>query len=134
MQKPFKRLVVILIGALMSVATYAQVSGTYYVSSSSLNLRSAPTTSSEILERLDQYTNVEIIEDQQGWAKISVNGREGYVSQDYLKKGRAVVELGYRTGARCRDGSYSSATGRGACSHHGGVANWIYKETVRIEQ
>lgn len=31
----------------------------------------------------------------------------------------------YRVGARCRDGSSSSATGRGACSHHGGVAYWI---------
>lgn len=32
---------------------------------------------------------------------------------------------GYRTGAICRDGWRSSATGRGACSHHGGVAYWI---------
>lgn len=31
-----------------------------------------------------------------------------------------------RTGAICRDGSQSSATGRGACSHHGGVAQWLY--------
>ena len=31
----------------------------------------------------------------------------------------------YRTGAICRDGWKSSATGRGACSHHGGVAYWI---------
>lgn len=31
-----------------------------------------------------------------------------------------------RTGAICRDGSLSSATGRGACSHHGGVAHWTY--------
>ena len=31
-----------------------------------------------------------------------------------------------RTGATCRDGSSSSATGRGACSHHGGVAEWTY--------
>lgn len=30
-----------------------------------------------------------------------------------------------RTGAICRDGWRSSATGRGACSHHGGVAYWI---------
>jgi len=28
-------------------------------------------------------------------------------------------------GAICRDGTTSSATGRGACSHHGGVASWI---------
>lgn len=31
-----------------------------------------------------------------------------------------------RTGAQCSDGSYSSATGRGACSWHGGVATWLY--------
>jgi hypothetical protein len=31
-----------------------------------------------------------------------------------------------RTGAVCRDGWRSSATGRGACSHHGGVAYWTY--------
>lgn len=31
-----------------------------------------------------------------------------------------------RTGAECRDGTRSSATGRGACSHHGGVARWLY--------
>ncbi len=37
--------------------------------------------------------------------------------------------VGYVT--RCCDGSTSHATGRGACSHHGGVCNWsdpIYEE------
>lgn len=29
-----------------------------------------------------------------------------------------------REGAHCRDGSYSYATGRGACSWHGGVSTW----------
>lgn len=32
-----------------------------------------------------------------------------------------------RTGAICRDGTRSYATGRGACSHHGGVSEWIYE-------
>lgn len=32
---------------------------------------------------------------------------------------------GQRIGAICRDGSRSSATGRGACSHHDGVDHWI---------
>lgn len=32
----------------------------------------------------------------------------------------------YRVGAICRDGTRSSATGRGACSHHGGVDHWLY--------
>jgi hypothetical protein len=33
---------------------------------------------------------------------------------------------GGRIGAICRDGSHSNATGRGACSHHGGVDHWLY--------
>jgi hypothetical protein len=31
-----------------------------------------------------------------------------------------------RIGAVCRDGTTSTATGSGACSHHGGVDHWIY--------
>jgi hypothetical protein len=33
-----------------------------------------------------------------------------------------------RIGAICSDGTRSGATGRGACSHHGGVAQWLYSE------
>ena len=32
-----------------------------------------------------------------------------------------------RVGAICMDGWRSSATGRGACSHHDGVREWVYK-------
>lgn len=32
-----------------------------------------------------------------------------------------------RVGAVCKDGTTSKATGRGACSHHGGVAYWLYE-------
>jgi hypothetical protein len=34
----------------------------------------------------------------------------------------------YRVGATCNDGSSSSATGSGACSHHGGVQCWRYSD------
>jgi len=34
---------------------------------------------------------------------------------------------GERIGAVCRDGTTSTATGSGACSHHGGVDHWIYR-------
>lgn len=40
------------------------------------------------------------------------------------------------TCTRCCDGSTSYATGRGACSHHGGVCNWnepIYEESRKYE-
>jgi len=33
-----------------------------------------------------------------------------------------------RIGAICNDGSYSNATGPGACSYHGGVSAWEYTE------
>jgi len=42
--------------------------------------------------------------------------------------------IGYVT--RCCDGTTSSAKGRGACSHHGGVCNWndpIYRERRKYE-
>lgn len=29
--------------------------------------------------------------------------------------------------AICRDGNRSSATGKGACSHHGGENYWLYE-------
>ncbi len=34
---------------------------------------------------------------------------------------------GEKIGAVCKDGTRSKATGRGACSHHGGVDHWIYR-------
>uniref|UniRef100_A0AC34GU74 Uncharacterized protein n=1 Tax=Panagrolaimus sp. ES5 TaxID=591445 RepID=A0AC34GU74_9BILA len=33
-----------------------------------------------------------------------------------------------RVGAICMDGWQSSSTGRGTCSHHGGVREWLYAE------
>lgn len=37
----------------------------------------------------------------------------------------------FRIGATCTDGWKSNATGSGACSHHGGVAEWVYKTDHR---
>ena len=34
----------------------------------------------------------------------------------------------YRVGAVCNDGTASTATGSGACSHHGGVRCWQYSD------
>ncbi len=37
----------------------------------------------------------------------------------------------YRVGATCQDGSRSSATGRGACSWHGGVSHWLVRDETK---
>jgi hypothetical protein len=40
----------------------------------------------------------------------------------------------YRIGARCRDGWRSDATGSGACSWHGGVAEWLYADDRIVQR
>ncbi|MGD0324996.1 MAG: DUF3761 domain-containing protein [Terriglobia bacterium] len=36
--------------------------------------------------------------------------------------------------ARCGDGTYSSASGRGACSHHRGVDAWLAGQPAEDQQ
>lgn len=38
----------------------------------------------------------------------------------------------HRTGAKCCDGTNSKATGRGACSHHGGVKYWKMSDGTKV--
>jgi hypothetical protein len=49
------------------------------------------------------------------------------------KKHVPAPKKGSRIGATCRDGWDSDATGRGACSHHGGVRTWVH-EVVNADQ
>jgi hypothetical protein len=41
------------------------------------------------------------------------------------KTNRLAERHGARLGAICSDGWHSRATGRGACSHNGGVREWL---------
>ncbi len=84
----------------------------------------------------------------EGWASGSVVAVPSYAVSQYIRdagiaaptripptatprptaRPQAPVAPGrVRVGAICRDGWHSSATGRGACSHHGGVARWLYR-------
>ncbi len=42
--------------------------------------------------------------------------------------GSAAQTTRHRIGAICKDGTTSTATGSGACSHHGGVSCWQYSD------
>ncbi len=53
-------------------------------SGSNLNLRSAASTNSSILAKLTNGTEVSVISEANGWAKVKVNGKEGFVSSTYL--------------------------------------------------
>ncbi len=59
--------------------------------------------------------------------EVTVIGTYVYVApQPTTQAAPSTQSTGARTGAVCKDGSSSTATGSGACSHHGGVAYWTY--------
>ncbi|PAD70028.1 hypothetical protein CHH83_04515, partial [Bacillus sp. 7586-K] len=53
------------------------------VSSGSLNLRASNSTSSTVLATLKKGTAVTVISEANGWSKVKVAGKEGYVSSKY---------------------------------------------------
>lgn len=52
----------------------------------------------------------------------SVDEKDECESQVRAAREKAVAPTNGRVGAICKDGTRSNATGKGACSHHGGVA------------
>lgn len=61
---------------------YLSLSGT--VSASSLNLRATPSTSGSKVTSLSSGTKVSILESLDGWYRVEVGGKEGYVSSQYI--------------------------------------------------
>ncbi|WP_084797819.1 SH3 domain-containing protein [Neobacillus mesonae] len=52
--------------------------------SSKLNVRKSTSTSSAIITKLTNGTEVKVISESKGWAKIQVNGQQGFVSSEFL--------------------------------------------------
>ena len=50
-----------------------------------LNVRSAPSTSSSIIGKIDKGSSVEIYSEADGWCEIRYNGQVGYVSKEYIR-------------------------------------------------
>lgn len=109
---------------------------------------SIPYETTEVGDTYDQDADIETeVEGVNGEKEICEPSESGYDSketiisspvnevirytskpeEDYEELEYPYQETGsYRTGAICSDGSYSDATGRGACSWHGGVSQWLY--------
>lgn len=127
-----KKLVVLF---LLFIGLYgaAQETGNYYVAGSALNLRSQPNATCDVVFKLKQYDNLLVKEFNGDWAAVQYDDKTGYVHKSYIKKGKAETYThSYRTGAICNDGTRSNATGRGACSHHGGVNYWLTNDRVEV--
>lgn len=57
---------------------------TLYTNSKTVNLRKQASTSSGIVASLTQNTPVEVISEANGWSKVKVSGKEGYISSALL--------------------------------------------------
>lgn len=51
-----------------------------------LMMRSGAGTNHSVIDKLSNGTKVNVISESNGWTKISVNGKTGYVSSQYLRK------------------------------------------------
>ena len=127
---------------------------TFKYTSTNLNLRTEPNTSSKILIVLPAGTMVKMEEDCNcEWILVSYKENIGYVYSKYLTNNKTSTSLTTQNSnikyyynsagekvqspthynsppegatALCNDGTYSfSRNRRGTCSHHGGVAKWL---------
>ena len=57
---------------------------TMYINSQTVNLRKEASTSSSVLTQLSINTQVEVISEQNGWSKVQVDGKTGYISSTLL--------------------------------------------------
>ncbi|MGE1164837.1 SH3 domain-containing protein, partial [Peribacillus simplex] len=55
-----------------------------HVNSGSLNMRKTGTESASVVAKLAKGTKVTVYSESKGWAKIRANGKDGYVSTNYL--------------------------------------------------
>ncbi len=59
-----------------------------------LNIRAGAGESEKIIGKLPSYAGCEILEDANGWYKISSGGITGYVKSEYILTGDAAKEAG----------------------------------------
>lgn len=79
---------VIIVGIIISLFLFVNTTvfaTTGTVVTSDLRLRKEESTSSEVLDLLDENDKVEIISENGDWYKVKANGKVGYVSKEYIK-------------------------------------------------
>lgn len=57
---------------------------TLYINSTTVNLRKDASTSSDIIATLSVNTAVDVLSEANGWSKVKVSGKEGYISSSLL--------------------------------------------------
>lgn len=123
--------VVLLVGLVATAKSQSKQGVYYYVSAEKAVLYNDTVATSAPLQQLKKYDNLTLVKTVNNqWKKVRLANAKttGFVQFAKIDKGKAVAETSrYRVGAVCEDGTRSDATGRGACSWHGGVDRWLYE-------
>jgi len=64
---------------------------TAYISGNSVNFREAANTSAKSMMKLLKNTQVKVLSEDNGWTKIELNGKVGYVSSSYVSDKKVAV-------------------------------------------
>lgn len=90
------------------------------------NVESKPPTNNSGYKRAETITSGDQI--KSNFSKDESKTAKKKSKSSFSKTSKPTIQIKKstrRVGAICRDGTRSSATGRGACSHHGGVSRWL---------
>jgi len=98
----FSRLVsVILAMILLFLLSATALAAEAYQTTTRVNLRKGPSTGDAILKTLNAGVTVQVEEYKpDDWSKVSLNGSNGYIKSEYIKKSQPADTKDYRTTAR----------------------------------
>ena len=73
---------------------------TQYVNSTTVNVRQEANTSSTIVTTVSLNTEVQVYSEENGWSKVKVNDKEGYISSSLLSDNKQETSRGQSTSRR----------------------------------
>ena len=76
----------------------SQAATTGTVTASALNVRSGPSTSYDRINTISEGTKITILSTEGDWYKVEVNGKEGYVSSQYVSVNGQTADVSGSTG------------------------------------
>ena len=135
--KKTKLLVSGIIILLLIVLTNKVQADTATVSTDTLNLRSEASTSSAVVALLNSGDKLDIISETGNWYKVKYNGKEGYVSKDYVKvsstgsTGTTNSNTNSETTTGNSNNTTEATTGE---TTNGGASNVDVNSTIKLEK
>lgn len=135
--KKTKLLVSGIIILLLIVLTNKVQADTATVSTDTLNLRSEASTSSAVVALLNSGDKLDIISETGNWYKVKYNGKEGYVSKDYVRVSStgSTGTTNSNTNSETTTGNSNNTTGTTTGeTTNGGASNVDVNSTIKLEK